>query len=108
MDSAAAEDLTQETFVRAYRARERYTPTAPPGAWLRRVGINLAISHPRRQQLAPYLPAPPHLPPAAELLPFPGRLACTSLPTGGTTIGRKLGTSSPRRSQPSARSCEPR
>jgi RNA polymerase sigma-70 factor (ECF subfamily) len=35
LDSAAAEDLTQETFVRAYRARYRYTPTAPPGAWLR-------------------------------------------------------------------------
>ena len=41
LDSAAAEDLTQETFVRAYRARNRYTPTAPPGAWLRRIGVNL-------------------------------------------------------------------
>src|SRR4029077_8525515 len=57
MDSAAAEDLTQETFVRAYRARHRYTPTAPPGAWLRRIGINLAISHLRRQKLARVLPA---------------------------------------------------
>jgi len=47
LDSAAAEDLTQETFVRAYRARLRYTPTAPPGAWLRRIGINLAISYAR-------------------------------------------------------------
>ena len=36
LDASAAEDLTQETFVRAYRARDRYTPTAPPGAWLRR------------------------------------------------------------------------
>jgi RNA polymerase sigma factor (sigma-70 family) len=57
MDSAAAEDLTQEAFVRAYRARHRYTPTAPPGAWLRRIGINLAISHLRRQKLARFLPA---------------------------------------------------
>src|SRR3989442_6653377 len=57
LDSAAGEDLTQETFVRAYRARHRYTPTAPPGAWLRRIGINLAISHLRRQKLARYLPA---------------------------------------------------
>jgi RNA polymerase sigma-70 factor, ECF subfamily len=57
LDSAAAEDLTQETFVRAYRARYRYTPTAPPGAWLRRIGINLAISHLRRQKLARFLPA---------------------------------------------------
>jgi RNA polymerase sigma-70 factor, ECF subfamily len=57
LEPAAAEDLTQETFVRAYRARDRYTPTAPPGAWLRRIGINLAISHLRRQKLARYLPA---------------------------------------------------
>ena len=57
LDSAAAEDLTQETFVRAYRARLRYTPTAPPGAWLRRIGVNLAISYLRRQKLARFLPA---------------------------------------------------
>ena len=57
LDTAAAEDLTQETFVRAYRARNRYTPTAPPGAWLRRIGVNLAISHLRRQKLARFLPA---------------------------------------------------
>ena len=57
LDAAAAEDLTQETFVRAYRARDRYTPTAPPGAWLRRIGINLAISYLRRQKLARFLPA---------------------------------------------------
>ncbi len=57
LDSAAAEDLTQETFVRAYRARHRYRPTAPPGAWLRRIGVNLAISYLRRQKLARFLPA---------------------------------------------------
>jgi len=57
LDSAAAEDLTQETFVRAYRARNHYTPTAPPGAWLRRIGVNLAISYLRRQKLARFLPA---------------------------------------------------
>jgi len=57
LDSASAEDLTQETFVRAYRARSRYTPTAPPGAWLRRIGINLSISYLRRQKLARFLPA---------------------------------------------------
>ena len=56
LESAAAEDLTQETFVRAYKARLRYKPTSPPGAWLRRIGINLAISHLRRQKLARFLP----------------------------------------------------
>ncbi len=58
LDPAAAEDLTQETFVRAYRARDRYTPTAPPGAWLRRIGINPRhLVSLRRQKLARYLPA---------------------------------------------------
>lgn len=57
LDATAAEDLTQETFVRAYRARLRYKPTAPPGAWLRRIGVNLAISHLRRQKLSRFLPA---------------------------------------------------
>jgi RNA polymerase sigma-70 factor (ECF subfamily) len=57
LDPAAAEDLAQETFVRAYKARHRYKPTAPPGAWLRRIGVNLAISHLRRQKLARFLPA---------------------------------------------------
>jgi len=64
LDVAAAEDLTQETFVRAFRARHRYKPTAPPGAWLRRIGVNLAISHLRRQKLARFLPARLYMPPA--------------------------------------------
>jgi RNA polymerase sigma-70 factor (ECF subfamily) len=51
-----AEDLTQETFVRAYRARFRYRPTAPAGAWLHRIAVNAAISHLRRQKLARILP----------------------------------------------------
>jgi RNA polymerase sigma-70 factor (ECF subfamily) len=56
MEPAAAEDVTQDAFIRAYRARHRYRPTAPPGAWLRRIAINLAISHLRRQKLARLLP----------------------------------------------------
>lgn len=51
-----AEDLTQDTFTRAYRARFRYRPTAPPGAWLHRIAVNTAISHLRRQKLARLLP----------------------------------------------------
>jgi RNA polymerase sigma-70 factor, ECF subfamily len=51
-----AEDLTQDTFTRAYRARFRYRPTAPPGAWLHRIAVNTAISYLRRQKLARLLP----------------------------------------------------
>jgi RNA polymerase sigma-70 factor (ECF subfamily) len=56
LDDQEAEDLTQDTFARAYRARLRYRPTAPPGAWLHRIGVNTAISHLRRQRLARILP----------------------------------------------------
>jgi RNA polymerase sigma-70 factor (ECF subfamily) len=63
LDSAMAEDLTQETFIRAYRARFKYKPTAPPGAWLHRIGVNVAISHLRRQRLARLLPGRLYTPP---------------------------------------------
>ncbi|HSR24279.1 MAG TPA: RNA polymerase sigma factor [Candidatus Eisenbacteria bacterium] len=56
LDDTEAEDLTQEAFTRAYRARLRYRPTAPPGAWLHRIAVNTAISHLRRQKLARILP----------------------------------------------------
>src|SRR2546430_11277814 len=45
LDSAEAEDLTQEAFARAYRARLRYRPTAPPGAWLHRIAVNRSEEH---------------------------------------------------------------
>jgi RNA polymerase sigma-70 factor (ECF subfamily) len=56
LNSAEAEDLAQETFVRAYRARSRYRPDAPPGAWLHRIAVNTAISHLRRRKLQRLLP----------------------------------------------------
>src|SRR3982074_1571635 len=56
VDPAEAEDLTQEAFARAYRARTRYKPTAPPGAWLHRIAVNTAISHLRRRKLSRLLP----------------------------------------------------
>src|SRR5215471_19836955 len=56
LNDQEAEDLTQEAFTRAYRARLRYRPTAPPGAWLHRIAVNTAISHLRRRRLARILP----------------------------------------------------
>ena len=41
-DSAAAEDLAQEAFLRVYRARHRYQPTAKFATWLFRIANNLA------------------------------------------------------------------
>ena len=63
LDGAAAEDLTQETFERAYKARGQFRTGSSPGAWLHRIGVNVAISYVRRQRLArlvlPRLYVPP-------------------------------------------------
>ena len=57
-DDAAAEDLTQETFERAWRARASYRGgTGEVGAWLYRIAMNAAMSWLRRQKLARLLPA---------------------------------------------------
>jgi RNA polymerase sigma-70 factor (ECF subfamily) len=56
LDASAAEDLTQETFIRAYRSRNGYRPSAPAAAWLHRIAVNTAISYLRRQKLARLLP----------------------------------------------------
>src|SRR5207245_1057941 len=56
LNEATAEDLTQETFERAYRTREEYRGGAPLGAWLHRIAINLSISQLRRQGRARQLP----------------------------------------------------
>ena len=44
-DPGAAEDLTIETFWRIYRARARFDPQRPFGAWARRIATNLALEH---------------------------------------------------------------
>lgn len=46
-DSAAAEDLAQEAFLRVYRARHRYQPTAKFSTWLFRIANNLATNRRR-------------------------------------------------------------
>src|ERR1700681_4165995 len=43
-DSAAAEDLAQEVFLRVYRARGQYIPTAKFTTWLFRIATNLAFN----------------------------------------------------------------
>jgi RNA polymerase sigma-70 factor (ECF subfamily) len=67
-DRGIAEDLTLETFWRIYRARDRFDPQAPFGAWARRIATNLALDHVRErcpvQEFSEQL-APVHLPDSA-------------------------------------------
>lgn len=48
---AAAEDCTQEAFLKAFQAWPAWKGDAPPEAWLHRIAINTALSHRRRQKL---------------------------------------------------------
>ncbi|MGB0739604.1 MAG: RNA polymerase sigma factor [Planctomycetaceae bacterium] len=41
-DRSVSEDLAQEAFLRVYKARERYEPTARFSTWLFRIAHNLA------------------------------------------------------------------
>jgi RNA polymerase sigma-70 factor, ECF subfamily len=43
-DSAAAEDLAQEVFLRIYRARSQYAPSAKFTTWIFRIATNLALN----------------------------------------------------------------
>lgn len=43
-DVATAEDLAQEVFLRVYRARKQYSPTARFTTWLFRIATNLALN----------------------------------------------------------------
>jgi RNA polymerase sigma-70 factor, ECF subfamily len=60
-DAATAEDLAQEVFLRVYRARKQYSPTAKFTTWLFRIATNLALNSirdNRHKQLEDSLDAP--------------------------------------------------
>jgi len=65
----AAEDIAQEALVRAYRRWDRVGGLDKPGAWLRRVTINLALSN--RKRAATELKARLRLGPQPTLTPAP-------------------------------------
>ena len=46
-DEAAAEDLAQETFLRAFRALHRYEANGRFGPWLRTIATRLCLNHVR-------------------------------------------------------------
>lgn len=47
---ADAQDLAQETFVRAYRALDRFRQEADFGTYLHRIAVNLWLNHRKRSQ----------------------------------------------------------
>ena len=55
-DRGTALDLTQETFVRLYRSRGRYQPTAAFSSYLFTIAANLARDHARWRSRHPSVP----------------------------------------------------
>jgi RNA polymerase sigma-70 factor (ECF subfamily) len=55
-DRALAEDLTQDTFIKAYNALPRTRADLAFKAWLYRIATNTAISHLRRGKIIKWLP----------------------------------------------------
>jgi RNA polymerase sigma-70 factor (ECF subfamily) len=47
---AEAEDVTQETFVRAYQALARFDGRSEPFTWLYRIAVNLSLNHLRSRK----------------------------------------------------------
>ncbi|MHC4972898.1 MAG: RNA polymerase sigma factor [Planctomycetota bacterium] len=50
---ADAEDLAQEVFLKAYRARKRYRPEAKFTTWLYRVAVNACLNEVRNRKHRP-------------------------------------------------------
>jgi RNA polymerase sigma-70 factor (ECF subfamily) len=44
-----AEDATQETFLRAFRAIRTLDPQRPPGAWLKKIAVNVCLNRLERR-----------------------------------------------------------
>ncbi len=47
---AIAEELAQDVFIRVYRSRHTYAPTAKFSTWLYRITTNVALNHFRDEQ----------------------------------------------------------
>lgn len=58
-DRTLAEDVSQETFIRAWRALPRFRGDAALGTWLYRITANTAFTHRARRKLATDLEAVP-------------------------------------------------
>jgi len=81
-DSAAAEDIAQESFLAALRALDTFDRRRPFGPWLHRIVVNRAIDWTRARrlrsevELSESLPAPPtDDPPGLDVLSALARLA---------------------------------
>ena len=50
-DPTAAEDATQDAYLRAFRSWKSWKQEAPAEAWMYRIALNVAFTHRRRERL---------------------------------------------------------
>lgn len=55
---ADADDLSQEAFIRAYRAIKRFDERFQFYTWMRKIVVNLCFNHIKRQKRFQFLPLP--------------------------------------------------
>jgi RNA polymerase sigma-70 factor, ECF subfamily len=85
LDPTVAEDVTQDAFVKAYRARHRYQPTGKVEAWLCTIAVREAISRLRWSAVQ------------RRLLDATGRAAASRPPAGtAELLDELLATLSPK------------
>jgi RNA polymerase sigma-70 factor (ECF subfamily) len=73
-DRETAEDLCQETFIKALRGWESRDPTASVVAWLYRIATNTAYDHLRRQRRIRFTPLVDTDEPNADGMPLESHL----------------------------------
>ena len=56
-NAAIAEELAQDVFLRVYRAREKYEPSAKFTTWLYCIATNVALNHLRDGRMAKHMAA---------------------------------------------------
>src|SRR5258708_18961909 len=67
-DSATAEDLAQDTFIKVLNHIDKYRPEFKLSSWLFKIANNVAIDHLRRRQLATIsMSGSPHAGTASEI-----------------------------------------
>ncbi len=74
-DETAAEDVVQETFLRAYRALGRFDERAQFGTWIHRIAVNTALEIVRKRQRQPSQSSQNPEDPHPSLDPGPDRIA---------------------------------
>jgi RNA polymerase sigma-70 factor (ECF subfamily) len=108
-DSATAEDLAQDTFIKVLNHVDRYRPEFKLSSWLFKIANNVAIDHLRRRQLDTVsMSGSPHADSASEVAATSFDVASTAESALDQIESKELGSAIEKaiaRLRPEYRSC---